>query len=205
MMDENGSIEYANSHFEHTTGYSSDEIKGKPFGFNVLDENDEKPSSLWHSISNSQPDWKGEICSLYKNGMAFWESINVSPLQDENSGAVRYVSIQEDITARRFYEENLRQQANYDELTGLSNRNLMLEKLDNAVIDCLNNHTELALICIDLDHFKHVNEILGHITGDELLMRVASRLASCVGKEHILARVGGDEFVILIPRIKNYQ
>jgi diguanylate cyclase (GGDEF)-like protein/PAS domain S-box-containing protein len=215
-----GIIEYVNPKFESTTGYSAQEAIGRHFGFSLMqqqatgsdnddassDETLSSPASrftldkLWLAIQQ-EGSWSGELCHIHKDGMLHWEYINVSPLEDRDGNIIRFVSVQEDITARRSYEEQLRNQAHYDDLTGLANRTLMMNKLDAAVQYSGQHDISTALLCIDLDHFKNINDTLGHKVGDELLVQVASRLAGCTKKSDTLARMGGDEFVVILPKI----
>lgn len=208
----NGIIEYVNPKFESTTGYSAQEAIGRHFGFALMQdkppENDDEPSEtniltideLWLAIQQ-HGSWNGELCHIHKDGLLHWEYINVSPLEDKDGNIIRFVSVQEDITTRRSYEEQLRNQAHYDGLTGLANRTLMMDKLNEAVEYSGHHDISTALLCIDLDHFKNINDTLGHSTGDELLVQVASRLTACTKKSDTLARMGGDEFVIILPKI----
>jgi len=202
ITDPDGIIEYVNPKFEASTGYSFDEALGMHLGFTIIQEPGEvNLSDLWRTV-RKEGDWSGEFCNVHKNGMLFWEYVSVSPLEDEHGNIIRFVSVQEDITARRSYEEQLRSQAHYDDLTGLANRTLMVDKLNNAVEFSFQHNISTALLCIDLDHFKNINDTLGHTVGDELLMQAASRLASCTKKSDTLARMGGDEFVIILPKIE---
>jgi diguanylate cyclase (GGDEF)-like protein/PAS domain S-box-containing protein len=210
-----GMIEYVNPKFETITGYSASEAIGRNFGFALMPDSISKPTEedgddhealmpsvdeLWAMIKD-EGGWSGELCHVHKDGMLHWEYVNVSPLADQDGNIIRFVSIQEDITARRSYEEQLRTQAHYDSLTGLANRILMMDELNRAVEYSERYDISTALLCIDLDNFKNINDTLGHSIGDELLVQVASRLAACTKKSDTLSRMGGDEFVIILPRI----
>lgn len=217
----NGIIEYVNPKFESITGYSAEEAIGRYFGFalmqDTLPEGSESSDSalsegsetltlnldkLW-ALIKQEGSWSGELCHVHKDGMLHWEYVNVSPLADKDGNIIRFVSVQEDITARRSYEDQLRTQAHYDSLTGLANRTLMMEELNRAVGYSERYNISTALLCIDLDNFKNINDTLGHTIGDELLVQVASRLAACTKKSDTLSRMGGDEFVIILPRIED--
>jgi diguanylate cyclase (GGDEF)-like protein len=158
--------------------------------------------ALWNHI-RQQGRWGGEQCNVHKDGMLYWENVNISPLENEDKEIIRFVSVQEDITVRRSYEEQLRNQAYYDELTGLPNRTLIMETINHAIASSYSTSRPLALLCIDLDHFKNVNDTLGHAIGDELLIQAASRLASMVSSVQLLGRPGGDEFFILLPEVES--
>ena len=211
----NGIIEYVNPKFESITGYSAEEAIGRYFGFALMQDvlpqdegrDDEKAETLtlnldklW-TLIKQEGSWSGELCHVHKDGMLHWEYVNVSPLADQDGNIIRFVSVQEDITARRSYEDQLRTQAHYDSLTGLANRILMMDELNRAVEYSERYNISTALLCIDLDNFKNINDTLGHTIGDELLVQVASRLAACTKKSDTLSRMGGDEFVIILPRI----
>ena len=206
-------IEYVNPKFESITGYSSKEAVGRPFGFAFMGEANAREDDgqarltvedIWREVEQ-QGSWSGELCHTHKDGMLYWDYVNLSPLEDQDGNIIRFISVQEDITARRCYEEKLRIQAHYDNLTGLANRILMMDELNQAVGYSAAHSISTALLCIDLDNFKNINDTLGHTTGDELLKQVASRLASCTKSSDTLARMGGDEFVIILPRIEeNY-
>lgn len=204
IVGPDGVIEYVNPKFERITGYSADEAIGKHFGFTIMQEEGDAEfdsGQLWQAIKQ-QGNWGGELCNTHKNGMLYWEYVNVSPLQDDSGVTSRYVSVQEDITARRSYEDQLRKQAHFDDLTGLANRTLMISHLNDAIEYSGEHEISTALLCIDLDHFKNINDSLGHVVGDQLLVQAADRLASCTKKSDTLARMGGDEFVIILPRIE---
>ncbi len=203
ISNPNGIIEYVNPKFEETTGYSNVEAVGNSLGFTILhDASSDSLHHLWETVKRGE-EWSGELCSLHKSGQLFWEYINVSPLKDDNNNVTHYIAIQEDVTARRSYEEQLRRQAHYDDLTGLANRVLMIDRMELAIETSLRNHQSAALLCIDLDQFKNVNDTLGHSVGDNLLKEAVARLAICSRKSDTLARMGGDEFVVILPNIEN--
>ncbi len=201
LTDRNGVIEYVNPKFEEVTGYCFSEAVGRNLDFTVLDQsNGALFSDLWETVKDGQ-NWRGEFCNVRRDDQLFWEYANVSPLKNESGEITHFVAVKEDITVRRSYEEQLLRQAHYDELTGLANRVLMLDRLDLAIKTAVRNGTEAALLCIDLDRFKYVNDTLGHSVGDELLKEASARLSTCIRKCDTLARMGGDEFVIILPQI----
>ena len=215
ITDADGIIEYVNPKFEYTSGYLAEEAIGRQLGFTLLSnashagkaakaEEKTEGQVLWTHI-RQQGRWGGEQCSVHKDGMLYWEYVNISPLANENKEVIRFVSVQEDITVRRSYEEQLKNQAYYDELTGLPNRTLIMETISHAIASSYNTSLPLALLCIDLDHFKNVNDTLGHSIGDELLIQAASRLAGTISSVQLLGRTGGDEFFVLLPEIEGEQ
>ncbi len=207
ITDPQGIIEYVNPKFELMAGYSSEQSIGKSFGFTVFQEGGTEASNalqieqLWKMVKQ-QGNWSGELCNVHQDGSLYWEYVSISPLEDEEGKVIRFVSVHEDITVRRSYEEQLRVLAHHDDLTGLANRTLMMSELNIAIQYSCDNNVSAALLCIDLDHFKNINDTLGHIVGDELLIQAASRLALCTKKSDTLARMGGDEFVIILPKIE---
>ncbi|MFT7389262.1 MAG: diguanylate cyclase (GGDEF)-like protein/PAS domain S-box-containing protein [Candidatus Endobugula sp.] len=201
ITDAEGIIEYVNPKFEYTSGYLAEEAIGKQLGFALMvgsaDFSHTESQVLWSHI-REHGRWGGELCSVHKDGILYWEYINISPLA-ESGKIIRYVAVQEDITARRTYEAQLRKQAHYDDLTGLPNRRLIMENIHHAIATSHHSRMPVALLCIDLDNFKNVNDTLGHEIGDELLTQAASRLAGLVSSTQLLGRTGGDEFFILMP------
>ncbi len=201
ITDRDGVIGYVNPKFNDVTGYGFPEAVGKPLDFTRMPlEDDPAATSLWETIRQGR-EWRGDLCNVRRDGQPFWEYATVSPLTDEEGRITNFVAVKEDITTRRNYEEQLLRQANYDDLTGLPNRNLMFDRLELAIAMAQRNRTLTGLLYIDLDRFKSVNDAVGHNGGDRLLKLAAERLASCVRDCDTLARLGGDEFVIILPSV----
>jgi diguanylate cyclase (GGDEF)-like protein len=153
---------------------------------------------LWRTIRAGNI-WRGELHDRRKNGEFFWVDSALTPIRDEAGTITHYLAVQEDITIRKQYEEQLVQQANYDKLTGLPNRLLGADRLTKALQRSKRNGTNAALLFIDLDGFKKINDSLGHGTGDRLLQETAQRLSQCVRATDTVARWGGDEFLVILP------
>ncbi|WP_448191016.1 putative bifunctional diguanylate cyclase/phosphodiesterase [Azospirillum sp. sgz301742] len=201
ITDPEGIIGYVNPSFEKAAGYPADEAIGRALDFiRREDVGAETYRAMWETVKNGQ-EWRGEFCNQRRDGQLFWEYATVSPLEDEDGAVTHFVAVKEDITTRRSYEERLLRQANYDELTGLPNRVLMFDRLEQAVAVAHRRDALTALLYIDLDRFKTVNESLGHGAGDQLLKEAAARLGDCVRQGETLARTGGDEFVAILPGI----
>jgi diguanylate cyclase (GGDEF)-like protein/PAS domain S-box-containing protein len=200
ITDRDGRIDYANPKFEQVTGYSLAEARGRDLGFTLIEHAGNPIDGIRATVAAGH-EWRGEFCNLRRDGQLFWEYATVSPLKDENGRISHFVAVKEDITVRRSYEERLLRQSHYDDLTGLPNRILMLDRLDQAMALAHRSRSQVALLCMDLDHFKNVNDMLGHAMGDALLKQVAQRLGGVVRESDTLARLGGDEFVVILPGI----
>lgn len=155
---------------------------------------------LWRTIARGDV-WSGEVCNRAKDGSLYWVQSTIVPFLGENSKPEQYVAIRADITARKEAEAEAHRMALHDELTGLPNRRLMTDRLTQAIGDKARRPGFGAILLMDLDHFKEVNDTFGHPTGDELLKQTALRLASSVRQVDTVARLGGDEFVIILDDI----
>ena len=203
ITDTDGNIEYVNPKFEKISGYSFEEVKGKnPSLLNSGITAHDRYKQLWKTISSGGT-WRGEFQNRRKDGTLFWESAAISPIFSNGGEITHYLAIKEDINDKKEAEHKLFYQANYDQLTGLPNRELAKDRLSQAIKRARRNKTTVALMFIDLDNFKRVNDTLGHATGDQLLEEMAKRLLSCVREEDTIARFGGDEFVVILPDLKN--
>ena len=192
-------IEYANQAFFAITGYSQDEVMGRN---PKLLQSGKTPTSayahLWTQLHAGQP-WKGEFINHRKDGTEFIESVRISPVQQPDGRVTHYLAIKEDITRQKQAEQQIYRLAYFDVLTGLPNRQLLADRFQQAVNLVKRQKMPLALMFIDLDHFKNINDTLGHSAGDDLLIQVARRLESLVRAGDTLSRQGGDEFVLVLP------
>jgi len=205
ITDRDGRIEYVNPKFEAMTGYTANESIGQSLDFL---RSDLMPGdlfrTLWAEVREGR-EWRGELCNRRRDGQLFWEYVTVAPLKDETGRSTHFVAIKEDITARRNFEERLLRQATYDELTDLPNRLLMLDRLEQGLALAHHQGVDTALLYIGLDRFKTVNDTLGHTAGDLLLKEAAARLRRCVRAGDTLSRIGGDEFVLVLPCVRSEQ
>lgn len=158
-------------------------------------------SEMWQSLKQSGQ-WVGEIWSKRKNGEIYPERLTIGVVRDSAGGVGHYVGVFSDITDIKRSQERLDFLAHHDTLTNLPNRLLFNHRLKHSIALAQRNHRQLAVIFIDLDHFKNVNDTLGHDLGDELLKRVAADLSVHVRKSDTLARLGGDEFILLLDEIE---
>jgi diguanylate cyclase (GGDEF)-like protein/PAS domain S-box-containing protein len=139
------------------------------------------------------------VKSVRRDGSSFWNDFHVAPVRDEGGRVTHYVGVMNDVTEAKDYEAQLAHQASYDALTGLANRNLLQDRLSQAVAQARRNAAPVAAVFLDFDHFKLVNDTFGHTVGDEMLRVVAQRLRSTVRESDTVARLGGDEFVLVLP------
>lgn len=194
-----------NTAYSKITGYKREEIIGHPFKVFSTGLHDRKfYDSIWYRIEH-QGQWVGEIWNLRKNGEQYPEWLSISAVHDQKGVVQNYVAVMSDITQRKRSEERLQFLANHDALTQLPNRALMHERGDLAVVRANRNQTKIAVLFIDLDRFKIINDTLGHQSGDMLLQEVARRLRECLRETDFVARQGGDEFVVIIENFEHSQ
>ena len=201
ITDTRGVIRRINQAFTQMTGYTVVEALGQTPRILKSDRQDEAfYKGMWERLL-SQGRWEGELWNRRKNGDIFpvWQI--VSTVRDEQGAAVGFVSLFIDITQKKRDEDEIAYRANYDALTGLPNRNLLAERLTQALKQARREGSRVAVMFIDLDFFKQVNDTLGHAVGDRLLQLVAERMRLCVRETDTIARLGGDEFVILLMDI----
>lgn len=198
ITDMEGRIEYVNSTFEKVSGYSSYEVIGKNPKILKSGQTSMKVyEDLWRTIKSGKA-WKGEILNRKKNGELYWESANIAPVLNPSGQILHYLAVREDITHRRQQEEQILHQAHFDSLTDLPNRFLSLDRLSQLVRDGQRNNELVAVLFLDLDDFKKINDTLGHDIGDKLLIEAASRLQKEVRDGDTVGRLGGDEFIVLL-------
>ncbi|TRX01276.1 bacteriohemerythrin [Candidatus Methylobacter oryzae] len=208
VTDANNVILKVNQAFTRITGYSAQEVIGK--NPNLLSSGIHDKAfykAMWESI-NSTDAWQGEIWNRRKNGEVFpeWLIITAVKESDDRSKPVNhYVASFSDITSRKAAEEEIRQLAFYDPLTQLPNRRLLQERLKHSIEVERREGKRLALLMLDLDRFKAVNDSLGHLAGDELLQQVAARISARLRDMDMVARLGGDEFVVLLEDIAHAE
>jgi diguanylate cyclase (GGDEF)-like protein/PAS domain S-box-containing protein len=198
-IDPNMPLVYVNRAFEQVTGYSRAEVIGGNCRF-LQGEDREQPEldKIRRAIAE-QRDGHAVLRNYRKDGSLFWNKLYVTPVRDPLSNRVtHFVGVQYDITEIKGYQEELEHQANHDALTGLANRNLLKDRLKQALALAHRYKRPFSLTFIDLDNFKLINDSLGHDIGDRLLKLAAGRLAACVQEGDTVARLGGDEFVLLV-------
>jgi diguanylate cyclase (GGDEF)-like protein/PAS domain S-box-containing protein len=201
VTDANSVILRVNSAFTEITGYSAAEVMGQTPRMLRSGRHDEAFfRAMWDSLLSSGI-WKGEIWNRRKSGEVYPEWLTVTAVRDGGGSITNYVATLTDITGRKAAEEEIRNLAFYDPLTQLPNRRLLMDRLHQALASSERSRRRGALLFIDLDHFKSLNDTLGHDKGDLLLQQVAQRLTACVREADTVARLGGDEFVVMLEEL----
>jgi diguanylate cyclase (GGDEF)-like protein/PAS domain S-box-containing protein len=205
ITDKNGLVKHINPAFTQLTGYEPEDLIGQ--SPRTLKSGYHLPKfyhQLWQQIKE-QGYWEGEVWNRHKSGRMYphWATINA--IKSDHDETIGYVAFYSDIARRKLTEQEIRHRGNFDALTGLANRSLMLDHLEAAIEDHQRKDQKLALITIDINRFKSVNESLGYDTGDILLQIVAARIGQTVRVMDTTARFGADEFVILLKQQNDEQ
>lgn len=203
ITDADGYIVHINPAFTKITGYSAQDVLGHKMS--LLSSGRHGRSfyeSMWSSIQR-KGSWVGEVWNRHKNGEEFAERLSINTSYDENGKVKHRVGLFSDITSRKKTDELIWKQANFDALTDLPNRKMLHEQLNVAITRARVDGTHVALAVLDLDHFKDVNDSLGHDNGDELLKQAGVRIESCLRKGDTVGRQGGDEFMVIITGVES--
>ncbi|MGA7800036.1 MAG: EAL domain-containing protein [Gammaproteobacteria bacterium] len=205
VTDRRGRIEYVNPSFERITGYSADEAVGQDSRLLKSGEhNDTFYQRMWEMILAGKS-YQDVVTNRTKDGTLYYEQKTITPLKDRHGNTTHFVSTGKDITEQMLAQERLYHLAFHNPLTDLPNRNLFRDRLSRATAHAHRAGHLIALLFLDLDHFKNVNDSLGHETGDRLLEEVAKRLQACVRETDTVAHVGGDEFAIILDEIDHVE
>jgi len=201
VTDQSQVILRVNRSFTRLTGYSAEEAVGKtPAILRSGRQDEEFYRRLWEALAQDKY-WEGEIWNRRKNGDIYPEWLTISAVSGPDGGVTNYVGIFSDITERKAAEEQIHSLAFYDPLTQLPNRRLLLDRFGQAQLASVRRKNYGAVLFLDLDNFKQLNDTQGHEVGDLLLVEVAQRLLACVRAEDTVARLGGDEFVVVLEEL----
>ncbi len=194
-------IIYVNPAFERITGYSATEVTGRNARFLFGDDREQLGLEDIRAALREKREGRAVLRNYRRDGSLFWNDLSISPVRDESGKVTNFLGIINDITERKQYEEQLEYHAGHDTLTGLPNRNLLADRIGQALSYAGRYRRMVAVLFADLDNFKFINDSLGHDTGDQLLKIATGRLLQCVRSIDTVARHGGDEFVVVIPDI----
>ncbi|MDV7340093.1 EAL domain-containing protein [Terasakiella sp. A23] len=198
VTDASGKVILVNKAFVSITGYQEADVLGRDPSVLRSDKHDaEFFETMWAHLDKSG-EWEGEIWNRRKNGQIYLCWQNISALKDDKGNVEEYVAVFNDITSQRETQEQLTYQSNYDLLTGLPNRQLLADRFTQATAQAQREHKAFSLVYMDLDNFKYLNESLGLEAGDQIIKTVAARLDQSLRSVDTVARIGGDEFIIML-------
>jgi len=201
IADRRLKLQAVNGAFCDISGYSKEEIIFKNVFFLRSDQHDEEfYKTMWHSIKKDGY-WKGEMWGIRKNGERFPQWLNISTIKDDKGHIINYIGVFSDISTIKQSEAELEFLAHHDPLTKLPNRLLLTSRLSQAIKRAKREETKIAVLFLDLDRFKEINDTFGHSYGDEILTTVTTRFKILMREKDTIARIGGDEFIILIEEI----
>jgi diguanylate cyclase (GGDEF)-like protein/PAS domain S-box-containing protein len=194
----NFEIEYINPAFGRITGYQQEEVIGRSCNF--LWGQDDQQSGIREiaATGHEQREGHATLRCYRKDGSVFWSEIHIAPVRDEDGKVVHFVAVLYDVTETKQYQAELEMQANRDGLTGLANRNLLIDRLNQAITSAASFSRTLWVAYLDMDRFKFINDTVGHKVGDRLLIQIATRLQDAVRDTDTIARVGADEFILIL-------
>ena len=198
-------IVYANPAFEKITGYSRADVEGRNSRFLQRDDRNQIGIDRIRRALQSLQEGHALLRNYRKDGSLFWNELRVAPVADNRGRVTHFIGVLNDVTENQIYQAQLEHQANYDDLTELPNRNLLMDRIDQAIHLAARHQQGFTLAFLDLDNFKYINDSLGHGLGDRLLTRVAQCLRDCLRNQDTISRLGGDEFVLLISEEADVQ
>ncbi|WP_448188609.1 EAL domain-containing protein [Azospirillum sp. sgz301742] len=201
IVDENSVIEFVNPAFTRLTGYSPEEAYGQnPRMLKSGLHDDAFYARMWEELSG-RGHWQGEIWNRRKSGELYAEWLSINAIRAPSGHITKYAALFSDITKRKRYEEEVKNLAYFDSLTGLPNRRLLMDRLGQAIANAHRHGTPAAVMFLDLDLFKRINDTLGHDAGDRVLVEMARRLSGCASEGDTVARIAGDEFVLVLSEL----
>jgi diguanylate cyclase (GGDEF)-like protein/PAS domain S-box-containing protein len=205
ITDLDGNIEYVNPAFTATSGYAAEEVMGKnPRILKSGYTTEKEYEAMWKSISAGEP-WFGLFRNMRKDGSLFWEEAVIAPVRSAAGVITQFIAVKQDITTRMEAEERATFLTFHDPLTKLPNRMLGKTRMDRAMANADQLGLKSALLFVDVDHFKRINDSLGYLVGDRLLQALAERIQSCLRETDTLSRLGGDEFLIVLSAVEDEE
>jgi diguanylate cyclase (GGDEF)-like protein/PAS domain S-box-containing protein len=205
-VDLNGNFTFVNDSICRLLGYSREELMGMNYKVYVPKEDAKSVYRAWNKVYRTGESFKSFIfASVRKDGVQINVENSISPLRNKEGEIIGFRSVSRDVTERKQFEQKLAEMATHDWLTGLPNRVLLSDRLMIGTALARRNGHRLAVLMLDLDRFKGVNDAMGHSVGDELLKAVGQRLSGIVRKSDTVSRIGGDEFVLVLPQISHVE
>ncbi|KAF0812871.1 putative signaling protein [Andreprevotia sp. IGB-42] len=204
-LDPQQPLIYVNQAFERITGYTRDQVLGRNCRFLQGDDHDQPGLLAIRRAVAQGIEGKAVLRNYRRDGSMFWNDLRVAPSFDGEGNVSHFVGVLSDISDIKRYQDELEHQNNFDTLTALPNRTLLLDRIQQAAVQANRKHEQFAVAFLDLDNFKYVNDSLGHSVGDRLLVEVANRIQTCVREFDTVARLGGDEFVLLLPEAQRTE
>ena len=203
ITDEHGIIEYTNNAYEQMTGFSYQESAGQtPEQLHAGDGDEAIYQELWQTVRAGHI-YSGEFAKHRKDGNPYYEEVTITPLLNSEGCVTHFIFTGRDITDRMATQQQLQHLAHHDVLTNLPNRSLLMDRTDQAISQASRNNGQVAVLFLDLDHFKRINDSLGHEAGDKALQHVAQVLRQLLRTSDTVARIGGDEFVVVLHNVEH--
>ncbi|WP_415904842.1 EAL domain-containing protein [Neptuniibacter sp. QD48_55] len=203
LADAYANVKMINPAFTQITGYEEDEILGQNASILSSGQHDKEFYQIMYAALETEGSWQGEIHNRKKNGELYVQWQTIVALKGEHGQVEEYLAIFSDITQKKAAEDEIKYRANYDQLTGLPNRTLLNELLKQELLRSHRESKKSAVMFLDLDHFKRINDTLGHAIGDLLLQKVSELLQTTIRDSDVVARLGGDEFIVILSDVDN--
>jgi len=197
------SIVHVNPAFERITGYTAQEVMGRNCRFLQGNDTEQPELAVLRTLLREQKEGRVTLRNYHKDGTLFYNELHIAPVRSAKGHVTHYVGVLNDITETKRYQQELEHHVNHDALTGLANRHLLQDRLQQALFRAGRRNLRCAVMFLDLDHFKLVNDGLGHHVGDALLKRVSTELLTMLRPEDTVARFGGDEFVLIATEVQD--
>ena len=205
LCDADTRILSSNDAFTNITGYLASEVRNEtPSILSSQRQDQGYYQRMWQALEENSY-WQGEIWDVRKNGEIYPAWLGISVIRNAQGAVTHYIGIFSDITERKAAEAKIEYLARHDPLTNLPNRTLLRDRFDQAMARAMRNSTRVALLFLDLDRFKHINDSLGHDVGDRLLQGIAERLCQCIREVDTVCRQGGDEFIIILTDLPEIE